>query len=86
MLLLHTKHRPPHNEHPKKGRYAMKQKSKKMLISLVLALLLTFHCTIPALGAAFPDVTRTSVGEEIFDAINYVTDNGIMNGMDTGNF
>lgn len=57
-----------------------------MLISLVLALLLTFHCTIPALGAAFPDVTRTSVGEEIFDAINYVTDNGIMNGMDTGNF
>lgn len=57
-----------------------------MLISLVLALLLTFHCTIPALGAAFPDVTRPPVGEEIFDAINYVTDNGIMNGMDTGNF
>lgn len=60
----------------------MKPKRSKVLFSLVLALVIIFNCSTPASAMYFSDVTRDSVGSEVFDAINYVTDNGLMVGME----
>ena len=52
-------------------------------VCLLLALLLT---AIPRASAKqYTDVTRSAL-PEYFDAINYVTDNGIMNGVSTSSF
>lgn len=62
----------------------MKTWTKRTIaVCLLLALLLT---AIPCASAKqYTDVTRSAL-PDYFDAINYVTDNGIMNGVSTSSF
>lgn len=62
----------------------------KKITRTVTAVLLIVSCLFtiapPAQAAYFTDVTRSSVGSETFDAINYMADNGYMAGTSTTHF
>lgn len=59
-------------------------KKLKSILSLALAaLLFVFNLAVPASASAFPDVYSTTT---YLDAINYVSDNGIMVGEENGYF
>ena len=62
----------------------MKEHHLTRLCSILLLAALLFSLTVP-LASAYSDVTRSAF-PDYFDAINYVTDNGLMNGTSSTQF
>ena len=55
-------------------------------IALVLAVCIVISITLTANATVFTDVDADALGQEAFDAIMYVSDNGIMTGNGNGTF
>ena len=62
----------------------MKKHHLTRLCSILLLAALLVSLTVP-LASAYSDVTRSAF-PDYFDAINYVTDNGLMNGTSSTQF
>ena len=62
-----------------------KRSSVRRVVSLLLVISMVFLLSFNVLADYFPDVPNT-LDDEYKDAINYVSDNGIMQGTNTGNF
>lgn len=62
----------------------MKKHRLARLCSILLLAALLVSLTVP-LASAYSDVTRSAF-PDYFDAINYVTDNGLMNGTSSTQF
>ncbi len=62
----------------------MKKHRLARLCSILLLAALLVSLTVP-LASAYSDVTRSAF-PDYFDAINYVTDNGLMNGTSSAKF
>ena len=62
----------------------MKKHRLARLCSILLLAALLVSLTVP-LASAYSDVTRSAF-PDYFDAINYVTDNGLMNGTSSMQF
>lgn len=62
------------------------KKWARIFLALILVATLSLGGVLPASAKQFQDVTRSGVGEEIFDAINYVSDNGLLVGTTTTTF
>lgn len=58
---------------------------KKRSVALIIALSLSLALALPTYALQFNDVS-SSIGTTYYDAINYVSDNGIMQGWPNGNF
>lgn len=62
----------------------------KKITRTIVAVLLIVSClltvAVPTQAAYFTDVSRSTVGSETFDAINYMADNGYMVGTSTTHF
>ena len=62
------------------------RRSIRRLLSITLTICVVFSLALTAFAKPFSDVTVASVGIEYRDAINYVTDKGIMNGISSTTF
>ena len=62
------------------------KKWARIFLALILVATLSLGGVLPASAKQFQDVTRSGMGEEIFDSINYVSDNGILVGTTSTNF
>ena len=62
----------------------MKRCRLTRVCSVLLLVALLFSITVP-FASAYSDVTRSAF-PDYFDAINYVTDNGLMNGTSSTQF
>ena len=49
-------------------------------MSLLFVAAISLGSVLPAQAVYFKDVTRSDLGSELFDSINYVSDNGIIVG------
>ena len=62
------------------------KKWARIFLALILVATLSLGGVLPASAKQFQDVTRSGMGEEIFDSINYVSDNGILVGTTSTSF
>ena len=62
------------------------KKWARIFLALILVATLSLGGVLPASAKQFQDVTRSGMGEEIFDSINYVSDNGILVGTTSTQF
>lgn len=58
---------------------------EKRLIVILMTVVMLLSCSVTSNAVYFSDIT-TNIDEETFNAINYMTDNGYMNGTSTGIF
>ena len=62
------------------------KKWARIFLALILVATLSLGGVLTASAKQFQDVTRSGMGEEIFDSINYVSDNGILVGTTSTSF